>query len=123
MLAIRFFRIGRRNRPSYRITVSEKSKDTFGDFLEILGYYDPRSKACEVRKDRILYWLSVGAQPSPRVHNLLVDQNIIPGPKVKTSIRRSKKKKGEEQSESASEDTAASKQNEEKGKEEQEDEK
>lgn len=94
MLAIRFSRIGRKNYPSYRIIVSEKSKDTQGGYLEVLGHYNPQKKTCDVSKERILYWISHGAKPSPSVHNLFVDQNVIQAPKVK--VNRNKKKKAEE---------------------------
>lgn len=94
MLAIRFARVGKTKQPSYRITVAEKGRDMYGKSLEILGHFNPRSKVCEVNAERIKYWISVGAQPSDRVHNLLVDQNVIAGPKVKVS--RGKKKKAAE---------------------------
>ena len=90
MLAIRLARIGRKNLPSYRIIVSEKSKDTFGTYLESLGRFNPRTKECEVNKDRILYWLSKGAVASATVHNLLVDQNVIQEKKVKASWSKKK---------------------------------
>lgn len=85
MLKIRLARIGKKKRPTYRFIVSEQSRDTYGRYLEVLGNYNPFNKVCEVYKDRILYWISKGAQISPTVHNLLVDQNVISGPKVKAS--------------------------------------
>lgn len=94
MLAIRLARTGRKNRPFFRVIVSEKSKDTFGTFLEILGYYDPILKTCDLKKDRILHWISKGAKPSPTLHNLFTDKNIIQGTKVRAS--KSKKKSKEE---------------------------
>ncbi len=94
MLAIRFARVGKTKQPTYRITVSDKRQDTFGRALEILGHFNPRTNVCEVKADRIKYWISVGAQPSSTVHNLLVDQNVIAGPKIKVS--RGKKKKSTE---------------------------
>ena len=90
MLAIRLSRIGRKNRPSYRVIVSEKSKDTFGTFLEILGFYDPFSKTSDFKKERIEHWLSKGAKISPTLHNLFIDKNIIQ--EVKLKIKRGKKK-------------------------------
>lgn len=93
MLAIRFARIGKTKQPTYRLTVTEKSRDTFGRQLEILGWYNPRSKVAQFNAERITYWLSKGAQPSPTVHNLLVDQNLIKAKKVRASKSR---KKGEQ---------------------------
>lgn len=101
MLKIRLQRVGKKKKPAYRFVVSESSKDLYGKHLEILGHYDPFTKVCEVKKDRIQYWISVGAQPSPTVHNLLVDQNVIDKPKVVASKGKKKKKddKGEAKAE------------------------
>lgn len=93
MLAIRFARVGKTKQPTFRLTVTEKSRDTFGRQLEILGWYNPRSKAVQLDAERIRYWISKGAQPSPTVHNLLVDQNLIKADKVRASKSR---KKGEQ---------------------------
>lgn len=90
MLAIRFARVGKTKQPSYRLVVSEKGRDLYGKSLEILGNFNPRSDVLDVNAERIKYWLSVGAKPSARVHNMLVDQNIITSPKIK--VTRGKKK-------------------------------
>ena len=94
MLKIRLARIGKKKKPMYRIIISESSRDTYGKFLELLGHYNPFSKVCEVKKDRVLYWISKGAQLSPTVHNLMVEQNVITEGKVKAFYPK-KKKKGE----------------------------
>ena len=94
MLKIRLQRIGKKKQPSYRFVVSDSKRDLYGKQLEILGTYNPFTKVCEVKKDRILYWISVGAQKSPTVHNLLVDQNVISEPKVKASKGKKSAKGG-----------------------------
>lgn len=85
MLSIRLSRTGKKNQPSYRLIVSEKTKDPWGDYLEILGVYNPRVSAeiVNLKKDRLNYWLSKGAKLSATVHNLLVNQGVINAPKVK----------------------------------------
>ena len=95
MLKIRLARVGKKKRPTYRFIISEAARDPYGRALEILGHYNPFSKVIEVNKERILYWISKGAQASPTVHNLLVDQKVISGEKVKASKSKAKKKKGE----------------------------
>jgi len=84
MLKIRLARFGTKNAPTYRLVISERTKDTFGDVLEYLGTYNPRvnPKAIDFKADRIQYWLSRGAQPSPTVHNMLVDKGIIKDKKI-----------------------------------------
>ncbi|MDX9893644.1 MAG: 30S ribosomal protein S16 [Patescibacteria group bacterium] len=96
MLKIRLARIGKKKKPMYRFIVSENTKDTFGKALEILGHYNPFTKVTEVNKDRILYWISKGAKLSPTVNNMLIDQNVVSGQKVKASKAKQKKKAGEE---------------------------
>jgi small subunit ribosomal protein S16 len=92
MLAIRLQRIGRKNRPSYRVVVSEHKRDLYGKHNEILGNYDPMAqpKVINLKEDRIKYWISVGAQPSATVHNLLVSNNVID--EKKTRAWKPKKK-------------------------------
>lgn len=83
MLVIRLTRIGKKNQPSYRVVLADKRRAVQGRFIEILGSYNPRLKTKQLKADRIKYWLSQGAQASPTVHNMLVSEKIIPGPKVK----------------------------------------
>ncbi len=92
MLTIRMSRVGKKNKPMYRLIISEKSKDPYGRALEILGSYNPYTKELKAKADRIKYWLSVGAGMSATVNNLLIENKIIKGKKVKTSKMRKKKK-------------------------------
>ena len=97
MLAIRLQRIGKKNRPSYRVVLSEKKRDLYGNHNEILGNYDPVSnpKTINLKADRIKHWISLGAQPSATVHNLLVTQGVIEGKKVKAWAPKKKKEENE----------------------------
>ncbi|HRY52491.1 MAG TPA: 30S ribosomal protein S16 [Candidatus Portnoybacteria bacterium] len=83
MLVIRLTRIGKKNQPSYRVVLTEKTNPVRGKFQEILGSYNAQQKTKELKADRIKYWLSKGAQASPTVHNLLVSEKIISDKKVK----------------------------------------
>jgi len=84
MLIIRLSPAGKRGQKYFRLIVSEKTKDVFGHYLEQLGNYNPHKNPPEInlKTDRIKYWLERGAQTSPTIHNLLVDQKIIQEPKV-----------------------------------------
>lgn len=104
MLIIRLARIGKKKQPTYRLAINEKTKDAFGDFLEILGDYNPRTKQSNLKIDRIKYWLSQGAQTSPTVHNLLVANKIIGAEKVK-AWKPKKKKETEEDKKAEKENT------------------
>ena len=106
MLVIRLSRIGKKNKPMYRLIISEKARDPYGKALEILGSYNPYSKNLQAKKDRIEHWLSCGAQMSPTVNNLLIDQKVITGEKV-TASKPGKKKKEEEKPAEKKEETKA----------------
>lgn len=98
MVRLRFIRTGRKNQPYFRLIATDKKNPPKGGrFLEILGSIDPRKKQVFLRAERIKYWLSVGAQPSDTVYNLLVKKGIIEGPK-KPLHNKPKKEKESEQS-------------------------
>ena len=94
MLSIRLSRVGKKKQPIYRVTVNEKTRDPYGKFLEILGHYDPRSadKKLVLKEDRVTYWLSVGAQPSDTVKNLLIKAGLIKSDKKAKGVAISKKR-------------------------------
>ena len=75
MVRSRLKRIGRAHRPSYRLTAVDIRASRDGKALEELGYYDPANKNSDMqlnlKKERIEHWLSVGAQPSDTVRDLL----------------------------------------------------
>ena len=81
MLAIRFNRIGRHNKAYYRIVVQEHTVAPGGRHVAVVGSHDPHAKSTILKEDKIRHWLSVGAQPSDTVHNLLVKHGIIRGTK------------------------------------------
>ncbi len=94
MLVIRFFRIGKKNQPSFKIVITDKRKSsTRGRFVEEVGFYNPLKKEKVLKGERIKYWLSVGAKPSPTVFNLLVSEKIIEGKKIDVH-KKAKEKKG-----------------------------
>lgn len=72
---LRLQRTGRKNRPCYRIIAADNRGKRDGGSIEILGHYDPlvedESKQVAFKRDRIEYWLGVGAQPSDTVANIL----------------------------------------------------
>lgn len=73
MVVIRLARFGAKKKPTYRVVVTDKRKARDSDCLEIVGHYNPVTDPAEVvlKRERIEYWLSVGAQPSDTVKRLL----------------------------------------------------
>ena len=68
-------KLGRRHRPFYRICAMDSRMPRDGRVLEELGTYDPMVPETDARavlnKERIQYWLSVGASPSEKVNALI----------------------------------------------------
>lgn len=83
MLTIRLTRVGKKNDPSFRVIVVEsKRKPQPGNYLEMVGSYDPRTDRIDLKAERIKHWLSMGATTSETVHNLLVSNKIIDAKKI-----------------------------------------
>lgn len=83
MLTIRLTRVGKKNDPSFRVIVVEsKRKPQPGNYLEMVGSYDPRTDRIDLKADRIKHWLGMGATTSETVHNLLVSNKIIDAKKI-----------------------------------------
>lgn len=66
MVRIRLRRVGSKKQPSYRLVAADSETPRDGAFLEILGFYNPRTQPATITltEDRIYYWMSKGAQPS-----------------------------------------------------------
>lgn len=71
MVKLRLTRTGHKNYATYRVVATDAARKRESLALEILGHYLPHEKKFEVNKERVEYWLSVGAQPSSTVAFLL----------------------------------------------------
>jgi len=80
MLVIRLRRAGSKNRPFYRVVVTESRSARDGRFVEVLGHYNPRTKpeALTLDRARLDHWLKTGAQPSDTVRTLVDRLPIVP---------------------------------------------
>lgn len=70
---IRLRRVGRNNRPFYRVVATDSRCSNTGPFLELLGWYDPLKKGVNFsfHQDRVDYWKGNGAIVSDTVKSLL----------------------------------------------------
>ena len=70
---IRLSRTGARKQPQYRVVVIEKERARNGRPVEVVGTYNPRTSpaSIELKRERIDYWVSKGAQLSDRVGILM----------------------------------------------------
>jgi small subunit ribosomal protein S16 len=86
-------RIGRRNDPAFRILVLEKtSSPKAGTYTDLLGTYNPKTKALTIAEDRLKEWMSKGAQLSDSLSNLLITKKVIQGEKVSTLSKKNLEK-------------------------------
>jgi len=87
MVKIRLMRMGSKRNPHYRIVVVDARKKRSADYIEQLGYYDPRDTTSEPLKldvDRSSHWLAVGAQPTDTVVRLMERKGVaVPGVRAK----------------------------------------
>lgn len=90
---IRFQRVGKKNRPAFRLVLIDKRRAAkAGSFQEILGSDDRLLKQTKLNKDRIQYWIKNGAQPSDSAWNLLLKEGVISGKKRAAHARHPSKK-------------------------------
>lgn len=83
MLTLRLQRTGRKHSPHFRVIVSPKGEGgPKGKPVEYLGWMDPLAKKLELNKDRILYWISRGAQTSATLRNMLIKAGVVQGDKI-----------------------------------------
>ena len=76
---IRLTRMGAKKRPSYRIVATDSRRPRDGQYLELIGTYNPITNPAEVKinKELALKWLNTGAIPSDTVRNLFSKEGIM----------------------------------------------
>jgi small subunit ribosomal protein S16 len=79
MVRIRFRRIGLKGQPSYRIIAADKEAPRDGRFLEILGFYNPRTEpsTLTVKEDRVYHWMKNGALPTESVEQVFKGAGVL----------------------------------------------
>ena len=79
MVRIRFRRIGLKGQPSYRIVAADKEAPRDGRFLEILGFYNPRTEpsTLNLKEDRVYHWMKNGALPTESVGMVFKSAGVL----------------------------------------------
>jgi small subunit ribosomal protein S16 len=79
MVRIRLRRVGAKGQPSYRIVAADKETPRDGRFLEILGFYNPRTEPAtiQLKEDRIYEWMRKGAQPSESAEKVFKSAGLM----------------------------------------------
>src|SRR5512134_1139643 len=79
MVRIRLRRVGLRGQPSYRIIATDKESPRDGRFLEILGFYNPRTEPAtiSIKEDRVYHWMKNGALPTESVEQVFKSTGLL----------------------------------------------
>ena len=96
MVKMRLVRMGDKKSPVYRIVVVDARKAATGEYIEKIGFYDPKSNpvTLEVDVEKAKEWLAKGVQPTETVKNLLVKTGALEkSEKLSPSKTKGKKKK------------------------------
>ena len=96
MVKMRLVRLGDKKSPVYRIVVVDARKAATGEYIEKIGYYDPKSTpvTLTVDVDKEKDWLAKGVQPTETVKSLLVQAGAMEkSAKLSPSKTKTKKKK------------------------------
>jgi small subunit ribosomal protein S16 len=90
MLKMRLQRVGRKNRPSFRIVITDsRNAQIRGRHADVIGNYDPLLGRFEIDAEKAKKWLSQGVQPSDTIYNFLVERKIIEGKKKNVLSKKS----------------------------------
>ena len=108
MVVIRLTRIGKKKQAFYRVVAADKQRFVNSKFIEILGWYNPKTKEVNLKSDRISEWLAKGAQPSNTVAKLLKDNGVkLPDwVEITEKVRKPKKETPEKPKAEVKEPTA-----------------
>ncbi len=79
MLKIKLYRMGAKRQPSYRIVIAEARTARNGEYVDVVGFYNPRTQpeTITLKEDRVWYWLKNGAQPTESVARLLTKTGTL----------------------------------------------
>ena len=79
MVRIRLRRVGAKKQPSFRVVAADREAPRDGRFIEILGFYNPRTEPAtiQLKEDRIYDWMSKGAQPSDSAEQVFKSAGLL----------------------------------------------
>lgn len=87
---IRLQRHGRKGYPFYKIVVTDRRAPRDGRFVEAIGTYNPNTHPAtiDLKFDRALYWVNVGAQPSDTVRSILSKEGVMMMKHLQEGVRK-----------------------------------
>lgn len=96
MVKMRLVRMGDKKSPVYRIVVVDARKAATGEYIDKVGFYDPKSTpvTLTVDVDKAKDWIAKGVQPTETVKSLLVQAGALEkSEKLSPAKTKGKKKK------------------------------
>ena len=107
---LRLTRMGKKKQPTYRVVATDSHTKRDGEYIELIGTYNPLTKPATVKlnEEVALKWLGQGAIPSDTVRNLFKDAGIMKK-FADTKTKPSKKEKKETKEEKPKKETKAKK--------------
>ena len=87
---IRLQRHGRKNYAFYSIVIADARAPRDGRFIEKIGTYNPNTNpsTIDLKFDRALYWVEVGAQPTDTVRNILSKEGVYLMKHLKGGVKK-----------------------------------
>src|SRR5688572_9555981 len=73
MLVIRLRKTGSKKRPFFRVVVTDSRAARDSSFVEVLGFYNPRTapETLKLDRERLAHWIKAGAVPSDTLRTLV----------------------------------------------------
>ena len=95
MVKMRLVRMGDKKSPVYRIVVVDARKAATGEYIEKIGFYDPKSEPVTLTVDveKAKDWLAKGVQPTETVRSLLIRSGAMEKPAKLSPSKTTPKKK------------------------------
>ncbi len=77
MVKIRLRRMGAKKAPFYRVVVIDSHKARDGQYVELIGTYNPLTEEVKLDVEKAKKWIECGVQPTETVRTLLVRENVL----------------------------------------------
>ncbi len=74
---MRLTRLGDKKSPFYRVVVIDSHKARDGQYVDLVGTYNPLTEELNLDVDKAKYWIGCGVQPTETVRTLLVRKNVV----------------------------------------------
>ena len=74
---LRLTRMGAKKKPTYRIVATDSRRPRDGQYLELIGTYQPLDEQVKIDEEKALKWLNTGAIPTDTVRNLFSKEGIM----------------------------------------------